>query len=735
MPDRPSIGAQEPVRLEHSMRVDAEKQDAPPDLPSMGLQEALVALLRLQSVDLDTDRLIAGLPIVDGVLSEDLMDRATHRLGYEIVWQTARSVKYLDFPCCVPLKTGGYIVAVGLDQGNLQVLDTSSRAAHRSIPLQKLQKAYTKRSFQTLPSNELLLERHATGAFKRHWFWGRLFLEKRRLWDIVLSSMFANILAVTTALFVLQVYDRVIPAQSEATLWVLTSGVLLAVLFEAVLRIARARLIDQMGKEAEIEISSDLFTRVLGMKLDRRPSSPGGIVHMVREFSSVKEFFTTAAVGVVADFPFMFVFLGLIYGIAGNVVWVIVLGAFLIVLPSLLLQRRMARLAEETMGGMGAASRLLTESAYGLETIKTTRSESMFQNQWEEIIALNALKTTEQRGLGAFLTYWSTAMQQGTYIFAVLTGVYLIFAGDVTTGVIFAVAILTSRTLSPVTQFSQVLSRWQTMRTSVKALDDIMAAEQERDPERTYVRRPRLGGHVAFQKVKFSHPGTQAVTINIERFNVQPGQRIALMGVNGSGKSTLLRLAAGLYQPTDGEILIDGLDIRQMDPNDLRRNIGYLPQEVRMFRGSLRDNLSSIGQKYDDDRLLEALAFGGLGDFVRHHPAGLDLQIIDGGDGLSIGQRQSIGLARLYLQDPSVILLDEPTAALDQNLENTIVSRIGSWIGTRSCIVATHRPQILSQMSHVAVLVQGQVFMEGERDVVLKKLMTKPPAPTVVGST
>lgn len=704
-------------------------------MPVMSLQAATVALLRLQSVDIDNDRLLAGLPVVDGNLSEDLLERSTERLGHVVVWNEQHKIRYLTFPCCIMLTRGRYVVAVGLENDNLQLLDAGQPDAYRAIPIKTFEGQASRRGFQLLPSLDLLSERHSTGAFKRHWFWGRLFLQKSQLTSIVAASLFANVLAVVTSLFALQVYDRVIPSQSEATLWVLAGGVALAILFEAFLRIARARLIDWMGKDAEIDITGDLFAKLLGMKLDRRPAPPGSLVHMVREFSSVKEFFTTAAVGVVADLPFVFVFLLLIYGIAGQVVWVIAAGAILTVIPSLLLQRKMVGLSKETMGGMSSASRLLTEASYGLETIKTTRAESFFQKQWEEIIGLNALKTTEQRSVSAFLTYWATSVQQSTYVLAVIVGVYMVFARELSIGAIIAVGILTTRTLSPITQVSQILSRWQNMKVTLTALDEVMNSEQERDLERVYIRRPRLLGRVSFDKVKFVHPGTKTVSVNIDRLNIDNGQRIALLGANGSGKSTLLRLMAGIYQPVEGDVLVDGLDVRQLDPGDLRSNIGYLPQEVVMFRGTLRENLAPASLKVSDDRLFEALAFGGLGEFVRHHPEGLDLPILDGGGGLSIGQRQSIGLARLYLQDPSIILLDEPTSALDQNLENTIVARLGNWIGQRTCVVATHRPQILSQMEHIAVLQQGRIVMYGKRDDVLRQLMAKPaPAAQVSAS-
>lgn len=690
-------------------------------LPSMSLLEAATAYLNSLSVDVDADQLVSGLPIQEGELPKELLSRAVGRLGYHAIHFESQALPSKDLPCCAALKSGGWAVIVGCDGDTLHLLDPALPDAVKMMHRKPFLDQCTGKYFRIAPSMTLLQEKHSVRAFKRHWFWGRLFLQKTRLFDIILASLAANVLALVVSLFILQVYDRVIPGQSEATLWVLAGGVGIAVLFEAMLRIGRARLIDQMGKEAEIDISKDLFSRVLGMQLERRPASPGSVVHMVREFGAVKEFFTTAAVGVVADLPFVFIFLALIYAIAGNVVWVIMTGALLTVTPSLLLQRRMLQLSKETMGGMSSASRLLTEAAYKLETVKVTRAQPHFQKHWEEIIALNAVKTTEQRAISAFLTYWATSMQQATYVFAVIVGVYMVFAGEFTIGAIMAVSILSTRTLSPVTQLSQVLSRWQNMKAALEGLDIVMGSDQERDPDRSYIRRPRLSGQIELRKVKFAHPGAKFLGLNIEGLSIDPGTRLGILGPNGSGKSTLLRILAGLYHPTEGEVLIDGMDIRQIDPHDLRKNIGYLPQEVQMHRGTLRENLSVDGRSYSDKRLLEALSFGGLGDFVRQHPEGLDARISDGGEGLSMGQRQSIGLARLHILDPSIVLLDEPTAAMDQALENELVTRLGEWIGSRTCIAATHRPQILSQMQTIAILQHGQMVRLEERDKLMKQ--------------
>lgn len=695
------------------------------DKEQADLLPATVSYLTFLGVDIDGGHLIAGLPLSGTRLTEDLLARAVGRLGFVVKWESARDLRCIDLPCCVELKKGEFVVLVEATEDGFRATDHSVRGGLRDIAFNWVEEGFSGRLFRLLPSVQLIQRRHSIDTEKGHWFWGRIFEKKSRVLDVVLASLVANVLAVVVSLFAMQVYDRVIPGKSEATLWVLVVGVAIAISFEATLKIARARLIDQTGKEADLKIAQNLFERLVGMRLGTQPAPPGALVHMVREFGAVREFFTAASVGVVADIPFVLLFLMLIYGIAGPITWIIVFGALLTIIPSLLLQGAMSRLSKEAMGGMSSASRVLTEAAYGLETVKVSLAEARFQKIWEEIVNLNAVKTTEQRRLSAFLTFWAGAVQQCTYVAAVVGGVYLVFSGEFTTGSIIAVSILSTRTLSPITQMSGVLSRWQNMKVSLEGLESIMSAQQDRDLERTYLRRPRLTGKIEFKNVTFSHRNSQVDSFKTGKFSIPAGSKLAILGENGSGKSTFLRLAAGLILPTVGEVEIDGLDIRQIDPTDLRRNIAYLPQELHLFRGTLRDNLEAGGIVFEDERLYQALSFGGLAEFVRHHPKGLDLDIADGGSGLSTGQKQSLGLARLFLQDPSIVLLDEPTAALDQQLENAVVERLGDWLGNRTCIVATHRISILSKMERVAVMKKGQFLLEGGRDAVLKQISSR----------
>jgi ATP-binding cassette, subfamily C, bacterial LapB len=392
------------------------------------------------------------------------------------------------------------------------------------------------------------------------------------------------------------------------------------------------------------------------------------------------------------------------------------------VAPGFFFQKKMIALTQATQGASIRASRLLYEAVYEQETVATQRGEDRVKRLWQELVTLSAVKSSEQRHLSSMLTYWAQGVQQATYVMAVVAGAYLVFAGDFTMGTIIAIGILTGRTLGPLAQLSATLARWSNTKAALTALDAIAGAEQAEETGRKYLRRDRLTGVYELRGLEFKYDDTAAATVEIQACKIPAGQHVAVLGTNGSGKSTLLRILAGLYEPTAGRILLDNIDMGQIHPRDLRRGIGYLGQEVRLFSGTLRDNLNLSQLERDDDRLFAALDFAGLGPFIRNHPRGLDLEIRELGEGLSVGQRQSIGWARMWLQNPQIVLLDEPTAALDQTLEATLVSRLSIWLQGRTAIIATHRVPILQLTSRTLILQNGKMAVDGPRDAVLAHL-------------
>jgi ATP-binding cassette subfamily C protein LapB len=627
-----------------------------------------------------------------------------------------------QWPALAYMTSGQVILVLGQSRGDLIIFDKTCTDNRAHVPAADFEPFFGGLVVRAEAPLETVAKTHKAGAKPTHWFWGQFPRFKRQFGEVALGSFVANLLAVAVALFSLQVYDRVIPHQSEATLWVLAAGACLALLMEAFIKIARARLMDGAGRQIELSVLEMLMERVLGMRSDLRGNSPSMTFSAMREFGSVREFFTASTIGTIADIPFIFVFLLLVASIAGNVVWVLVLGGILMVVPGFFMQKKMMRLTEETQGASAKSSRLLHEAIFERDTVKTQRGEDRVMRLWSELTTLSAMKSSDQRRLASLLTFWSQGVQQATYVAAVIVGTYLVFAGQFTVGSIIAVGILTSRTLAPLTQLAGTMARWGNVKTALDGLDRIADAPQDADETRSYLRREKLDGHFELRDVTFRYEDDGAPTLDIPGVAILPGQRIAILGANGSGKSSLLKILSGLYAPTTGRVLLDGTEMSQIEPRDLRRLVGYLGQDVRLFSGTLRDNLNLTMLERDDDRLFKALEFAGLGPFVKGHHKGLDLEIHDGGQGLSIGQRQSIGWARLWLQDPKICLLDEPTAALDQTLEATLVSRLETWMEGRTAIIATHRAPILALTNRTLLLQNGRMAVDGPRDAVMAHL-------------
>ena len=652
-------------------------------------------------------------------LSADAISAALSRVGLVSKVVGAKKLTEKMWPALAEMTSGQVILVLGQDGDTLRIYDTTCQGNQAEVPLAEFMPVFAGQIIRADVAMEELSRRHANKGKADHWFWGRLKDYRRIVFEVALGSFVANLLAVAVALFSLQVYDRVIPHQSTATLWVLAMGAGLAMLLEAFLRIARARLMDGAGRRMELQIQSLLMDKLLGMQSGQQGRTPSATFAAVREFSAIREFFTASTIGTLTDLPFVVLFLALVASIGGNVVWVLFLGGILMVLPSFFMQKKMMALTMETQGASTKTSRLLHEAIYDVDTIKAQRAEERFKRIWTELTALSSLATSEQRKLASTLTFWSQGVQQATYVSAVVVGTFMVFQGQFTIGTIIAVGILTSRTLGPLTQLAGTLARWSNVKAALDALDGIADAPQDTEEGRTYLRREVINGEYELREVTYAYDEGSASTIDIPAVTIKPGQHVAILGANGSGKSTLLKVLSGLHRPTSGRILIDGVDMGQVMARDLRRGVGYLSQEVRLFAGTLRENLNLTLLERDDERLFAALDFAGLGPFVRNHPKGLDLDIRDGGEGLSIGQRQSIGWARLWLQDPKVCLLDEPTAALDQTLEATLVSRLETWLKGRTAIIATHRVPILQLTDRTMILQNGRLTVDGPREQVL----------------
>lgn len=691
------------------------------DILAAPLAGAVSCLSQYFNKDISQEYLLEALNNDGGPVELSFAERILSKNGLSVSVSQNETIDTLRAPSCIRLNNGKFATILRITDDRFFIADPKTDGGVQEIEKNQLSEAFSGVALFAAESLEEIEARLISPPQTGHWFWREIRAQRRLFQDAVIGSLCANLLAACIALFSLQIYDRVIPHQSIATLWVLVSGVGIAIMIEALLRISRAHLLDASGRQLELRLSGFLFERFLGARLSHQTMSPGAQIHAVKEFGSVREFFTATSIGSAADIPFAILFLGLIFAIAGNVAFAILIAMGLIVLPSLLAQKKIAKLSEETLGASSVAGKLLIETAYAQDTVKANQAEGFYQKKWEDIVTLNAVKTTEQRTLSAGLTHSANAIQQYAYVVAIILGVFLVFDGEFTVGSIIAVSILSTRTLSPITQLSSIITRWKQVKASMTALEGIANSEQDRPQERTFLRRQSFDGSINIESLQFQY-GDKNPTLNIAKLAAKPREKIAVLGVNGSGKTTFLKVISGLYDFSDGALSIDGLDIRQIDPHDLRRNIAYLPQEVKLFAGTLRENLTFGSGRFSEAYILEALAFAGLSSLIESDPNGLDLVIEDGGVGLSLGQRQCVGLARIYLQDPKMVLLDEPTASLDQNNERNIIGNLRTWLEKRTCIMTTHRVQPLELVERIVVLQGGKITLDDERDRALAKL-------------
>ncbi len=678
------------------------------------LRAGLLLLCRMLGRPLGDAELVEGIALVDGRIPLARIPRALRRADLNACVQ-ARGLGEMDahlLPALLLLRNGDSLLLMGVAEGNAQVLVPEAAGGHQQMPLADLRSLYSGLAVFAKP--RFRAEETATGYGAErpaHWFFGPLKRLRRSYAEVACAALVANLLAIASALFVMQVYDRVVPNAAFDTLWVLGIGVALAIVIEGVLRVLRGQLLHILGKRLDIQLSTLLFSRVLGMRLAAKPSSMGAFSTQVREFETVRDFYTSSSAALLSDLPFVLIFLLIIAFIGGHVVWVPLVAGVLMVLPGLLAQRQLARLSRQSLREGALKNGLLLEAFEHLETVKSSRAEGRNQQQWESLTAQLAGTSMQSHTLASSLSHGASVVQQLAYVGIVIFGVYRINAGLMTVGALVACSILGARAIAPLSQAAAVLGRWQHTRVAMEGLDQLIDSEQERPPKRRFVHRERLQGHYVVEEVRLSH-GKAPPVVDVHALTIPAGQCVALLGGNGAGKSTLLRLMAGLVEPVQGRIVLDDIALAQIDPADRMRGIGYLPQDVALFQGTLRSNLNPGGAALGDEEMLEALDGVGMGRFVRGHPQGLDMPL-QGNGSLSGGQRQAVGLARVLLQDPRILLLDEPTAAFDQQSENHVIAHLQQWLGGRTLVITTHKKAMLALVSRAVVLRQGRVVMDG----------------------
>jgi ATP-binding cassette, subfamily C, bacterial LapB len=540
----------------------------------------------------------------------------------------------------------------------------------------------------------------------------------------MLAAFLVNIFALAMPLFTMNVYDRVVPNRSIETLWVMAVGVSIIVVGDLILRSMRGYFLDWASARIDIKLSSRIMQQVLGLRMEQKPNSVGSFASNLRSFESVRDFITSATITTMIDIPFGLIFVLVIAWISAPMVIPVILGAILMLIYAFSVQTKMHALSESMYRAGALRNATLIESLVGLETVKALGIEGNMQRKWEHSASFLTEVGSKLRLLSQSINNGSNAIQQVTSVALVLLGVYLVINGFLTMGGLIACTMLSSRALAPISQTAGLLTQYHTATTSLQSLDEVMNKPIERPIDSNFLSRSSFSGDIEFREVSFRYPGAEENALTKVSFKIKAGERVALLGRMGSGKSTIHKLILGLYQPTEGAVLIDGIDARQIDPAELRRAIGYVQQDTHLFYGTMRENISMTFPHADDVAVLEAAHAGGIDEFINANPKGFDLQVGERGETLSGGQRQGVGIARALIAKPNILLLDEPTSAMDHSSEDNVKKRLMSSSEGKTVVLITHRSTMFDLANRIIVVDTGRVVADGPKDQVIEALRT-----------
>ena len=688
---------------------------------SSSASAALAAYTRALGQPVSEDALYSGLPKPNSSTDHlTLAARAAKRAGFEplIMTQKLEALTNQDCPCLLALDDNRALLITAVTDDALMV-PSGPQAQPASIEKSLIQDHYTG---DLLTLRARVPSDSAQERLTSHWFWSVIRQSRHLYSEVFVASLLVNVFALATPLFVMNVYDRVVPNQATNTLWVLASGVALVFIFDFVMKSLRGYFLDIAGKRSDLLLSSETFEQVLNMKMQEHPKRVGSFANQLQEFDQFREFFTSTTLLTLIDLPFVLLFIGLIFGIAGPIGLIPLLVIPIVLAISYTAQRQLRPIIQDIFAESSRKTAMLVETLQSLEVIKALQAESTMQARWEQLQDQLANLGLKSR-LGSLMTLnLIQLIGQTTTIVLVIAGVYAIKAGDLSIGGLIACTILTGRALAPMTQIATIMTRYQHALAAYGTIDRLMNLPGERDFKHQFLHRATLKPAIEFRSVSFTYPGQAVPALNSVSFNIHPGEKVAVIGPTGSGKSTIERLISKLYLPTDGSLLIDNTDIHQLDPADLRRQISYLPQESTLLAGSVRDNIRLGLANATDEQILNAANFGGIRSYFDQHPEGFDFQVGERGVFLSGGQRQGITIARALINQAPLMLLDEPTNAMDRQAEQDFIRQLHQYCENRTLVLITHRMNLLELVDRVIVMRGGAVMADGSKDAILSQL-------------
>ena len=684
----------------------------------------LLFLSKYHKRETSAESLTFGLPIHKTSMNISMFHQAASGIG--LVTKTVKRNKIINITklalpsvllldknrACVlldyNLKTGiANVIIPGLINGETQ------------ITIEKLESEFISEVIIIKPEYNFnnRIEKEVIVDSPKEWFWGTLLRNKGIYKQVIIVSLFINLFILATPLFTMNVYDRVLPNNAIETLWALFIGISIVMLFDLLLKILRSHFLGVASKRADTVMSNKIFNHLLNIKLESKPSSTGQFVSRLQSFENVREFFTSATIAGIVDLPFIFIFIIVIYYIAGPLALITILTVIISLLFSWYFQRPLKTIIEKSVKEEQVKQTTLIETVAGLEIIKSVKAQNRMKTHWDQSISKTVHFADKGHFLSQTITYVTAFISQFSNIAIVAGGVYLAQEGEITMGAIIAAMILNGRVIAPISQMVGMIIKFDRTMLSLNNLDEIMKMPVEKE-NKSYISRPNLKGDIELKDVQFSYKEQNHQTLKDINLKIKKGEKIAILGKIGSGKSTLLKLIMNLYEPTKGSVLIDGLDTRQIDPTDLRHAIGTVPQEPFLFMGTIKDNLT-IGEQYvSDEELLRVSKIAGLDEFLGKHEAGYDLLVGERGEGLSGGERQSVTLARALISDPNIIMLDEPTNSMDRQTEKNFIKRLKGIVEDKTLIVVTHKTSLLELVDRVIIVENGKIVVDGPKSEV-----------------
>jgi len=672
------------------------------------------------------ESLTAGLPLDERGLTPDLLTRAARRAGLNarLACLAVEDIPDAVCPVIVLLENDSACVYAGRGpDGAASLVRPELIDSELLEPLADLQARAT--GYVLLARPRFRLDGRVDASSERregHWFWSAMRANLPVYRDVLLAAFFIGVFALALPLFTMNVYDRVVPNAAFETLWILAAGMGVVLLGDALLRTLRAYFVDLASRRVDVELSARLMEQALGVRMEYRPASVGAFAVNMRSFETLRDFIASATITSLIDLPFALLFFAVIAWIAWPVLVPVMIGIVLLVGFALAMRPRLQRLTESSYQAGAMRNATLIESLTGVETLKSMGAESVMQRKWEDTTRFLAGVGVRLRVTAATVTHATLWCQQAVSVAVIITGVYLIAEGRLTMGGLIACTMLAGRSVAPFGQLAGLITQYHNARIALTSLDALFERPVEHRSEGAFVSREHFAGALEFKDVIFSYPGAETPSLRGVSFRVAAGERVAVLGRVGSGKSTLQKLALGLYQPTEGAVLIDGIDLRQLEPREYRHALGYVPQDVTLFHGTLRDNLTLAHRGISDEQLLRAVERAGLAEFVNRHPRGFDMPLSERGESVSGGQRRCIAIARALVHEPQVLLLDEPTGSMDNSTENAVLASLDEFSRGRTLLVVTHRNSLLRIVDRIIVVDSGRIVADGPRDAVVAAL-------------